>query len=442
MKKPVEELTEKPAAKPATKTERNKVIPATPRTIDPTRGLWSKVAQGGNFNKSEFTEVGHQGKPIKQPIHSNEKTKVPGPQHTAEDDRRLIFKRDSKITATTNKDRQLISAINRALAYSGAPEHIRLYAVSTNRRGTLTALSSPKAPAKVFMVERVKDIVLKAARLIDSSIYDLDENNTWTHIKVHNIPLEHYFWRGSLGQLKEEIQAENSGIIIPGPVRWIKSVKAIGDELDKGAIKHSSIVLNIKDNVVVQKMLKHGIRIAGKSHQVEIYVREGLDSQCHLCNEWGHTQNKCTKTEPTCGICAEKHATSAHLCRVGGCPSKRGIICRRHEIFKCSNCSGAHPAGASGCTYARRARQAARDAKKEHAGREETNESVENEFDKMSVVSFEIVEEDVMEGGSASDGNTNIQQETQPSDNCSSTDVLEAAPTTNGPWRRWRRELN
>jgi hypothetical protein len=177
-------------------------------------------------------------------------------------------------------------------------------------------------------------------------------------------------------------------------------------------------------------MLKHGIRIAGKSYQVEIYVRQGLDSQCHLCNEWGHTQNKCTKTEPTCGICAEKHATSAHLCRVGRCPSKRGIICRRHEIFKCSNCSGAHPAGASGCTYARRARQAARDAKKEHAGREETNESVENEFDKMSVFSFEIVEEDVMVGRSASVGNTNKQQEEQLSENCCSTDVLEAAPTT------------
>jgi hypothetical protein len=51
MRKLVEELMEKPAARAATKTERNKVIPATPRMIDPTRGLWSKVAQGGNFNK-------------------------------------------------------------------------------------------------------------------------------------------------------------------------------------------------------------------------------------------------------------------------------------------------------------------------------------------------------------------------------------------------------
>jgi hypothetical protein len=110
----VEELIDERAAKPATKTDRNKVIPETPRTIDPTHGLWSKVAQGSTCNKSEFTEVGRKGKPIKQPTQSNEKTQVPGPQHTTEDHRRHIFKRDSKLTATTNKDWQLINAINLA----------------------------------------------------------------------------------------------------------------------------------------------------------------------------------------------------------------------------------------------------------------------------------------------------------------------------------------
>jgi hypothetical protein len=94
--------------------------------------------------------------------------------------------------------------------------------------------------------------------------------------------------------------------------------------------------------------------------------------------------------------------------RKSGLPSQ---LQRQIEIFKCSNCSGTHLASVSGCTYARRARQAARDAKQEQTGREETNKSVENEFDKMSVVSFEIVEQDVMEGCSARDGNTNNQQE-------------------------------
>jgi hypothetical protein len=48
----------------------------------------------------------------------------------------------------------------------------------------------------------------------------------------------------------------------------------------------------------------------------------------------------------------------------------------------------------------------------------------------MSVVSFVIVEDDVMERGPARDGNTN-KQEKHPSENCSSTDGLEAALTTN-----------
>jgi hypothetical protein len=41
MKNPLEELREKPAANPSTKTERNKIIPAIPGTIDPICGLWS-----------------------------------------------------------------------------------------------------------------------------------------------------------------------------------------------------------------------------------------------------------------------------------------------------------------------------------------------------------------------------------------------------------------
>jgi hypothetical protein len=325
----------------------------------------------------------------------------------------------------------LISAINRALANSVAPEHIRLYSVSTNGRGTLTALSAPRAPAKIFMIDRVKDIVLKAARLVDTTICDLNEINTGTRIQVHNIPLEYYFWRGSQGQLKEEIQVENPGVTIPGPIRWIKSVKAIGDEWDKGTINHSSIVLHVKGKSAVQKMLKHGIRIAGKSHECEIYVREGLDSQCNFCNEWGHRQNKCIKTEPTCGICAEKHATTAPLCKVGGCASKRGMLCRRHEIFKCSNCSGAHAAGANSCTHARRARLAAREAKTEHANKEETNKLIENEFDKMSVISFEIVEDEMTGGGLNREGDTNDKEQSAAGNTSNNTNVMESATTTN-----------
>jgi hypothetical protein len=44
---------------------------------------------------------------------------------------------------------------------------------------------------------------------------------------------------------------------------------------------------------------------------------------------------------------------------------------------------------------------------KKYASREETNESVKNQSDKLSIVSFELVDEYVMEGCSAIDENTN-----------------------------------
>jgi hypothetical protein len=100
----VEELTQKPATKTVTKTEQNQIIPATLCTIDPTSGLLSKVAQGGNFNKSEFIDGGHKGKLINYPIQSNKMTMVIGPLQTAEGDRPLIFKQDLKIIVPTNKN--------------------------------------------------------------------------------------------------------------------------------------------------------------------------------------------------------------------------------------------------------------------------------------------------------------------------------------------------
>jgi hypothetical protein len=132
MKKPVEELTTKPGAKPATRRERNKVIPGTPHMINPTGGLWLKVFPGDSFNNSEFTVVGHKWIPIKQPNQSNNKTKVPWPKYTPEAHQQLSFKLDSKIATRTNKDQRVICIIIQALVYAGGGEHISQFSVSTN----------------------------------------------------------------------------------------------------------------------------------------------------------------------------------------------------------------------------------------------------------------------------------------------------------------------
>jgi hypothetical protein len=160
-------------------------------------------------------------------------------------------------------------------------------------------------------------------------------------IHRHNIPLEHYFWRWSLSQLTDQIEAENSTLKLTHTMRWIKSIKAIEEDWHGGRINYSTVVLTMKDREVAQNIVKHGIRLAGREHRGEEFFRDGLDSQCTLCHRWGHTLNKCDQTLPTCAICAECHITAAHLGNVGGCTA------RRHEIFKCFKCSGAHPAFAS-----------------------------------------------------------------------------------------------
>jgi hypothetical protein len=82
-------------------------------------------------------------------------------------------------------------------------------------------------------------------------------------IKVLNTLLEDQFWCSSLAYLKVSIQAKNCCMILLASVRQINSIDPTSDDLDLGAIKHLPIVLNIKEKVILQKILKHGIRIAG-----------------------------------------------------------------------------------------------------------------------------------------------------------------------------------
>jgi phosphoribosylanthranilate isomerase len=78
-----------------------------------------------------------------------------------------------------------------------------------------------------------------------------------------------------------------------------------------------------------------------------------------------------------------------------------------------------------------RARLAAPEAKNEHTNKEETNKLIENEFDKMSVISFEMVEDEVMGGGLNRDGDTNDKEQSAARNTSNNSDVMEAPTTTN-----------
>ena len=73
-----------------------------------------------------------------------------------------------------------------------------------------------------------RDMVLRAARVADSSITDVVPQQKWKWIRIHNISLTQYMRKkrdGGLAKLWEELEVENSGVHIPAEIRWLGGAK-------------------------------------------------------------------------------------------------------------------------------------------------------------------------------------------------------------------------
>jgi hypothetical protein len=62
--------------------------------------------------------------------------------------------------------------------------------------------------------------------MIDRGIIGFSENEAWQRLKVHGVALNRYVGRGTnrLEKLREEIQGENAGVVIPIAARWLGRV--------------------------------------------------------------------------------------------------------------------------------------------------------------------------------------------------------------------------
>ena len=106
------------------------------------------------------------------------------------ENRRVTFRRNNALPHSQKKDVEIVSAINIALHAAGAPYHIRMTDITTNVRGTITALAGPNASADMLVAW--KEVVVKAARRIDQGIIDIEKNETWEKVKMHGISFDQY----------------------------------------------------------------------------------------------------------------------------------------------------------------------------------------------------------------------------------------------------------
>jgi len=299
--------------------------------------------QGENKKKGDgFTEV-------KRSQQKKEELKLVPPGQNSMEKRRVTFKRDNGLPLSQKKDLDNSSEVNRALFEAKVPYFVRIQGFTKNTRGCLSSIMTPGATAD--MLNRYREIVIKTARNVDTEIVDIETNELWEKVKMHGVNFDRYLGKktgGGLEKLRQELQAENEGVVLPLTISWIGGPKDVQKKKGEGK-KASSVVFAVKGNEMAERVLKGGLRAAGVNYDVEKFMTAGPDSFCGVCSRWGHIEAKCGSLGMlACMLCAGRHLTKDHKCNVVGCKANAGQNCT-HNVDKCVNCKGNHIAKANAC---------------------------------------------------------------------------------------------
>jgi hypothetical protein len=219
--------------------------------------------------------------------------------------RRVTFKRDNGLPLSQKKDLEISSEVNRELFEVKVPHFVHIQGVTRNTRGCLSTITTPGATADMLI--KYREIVLKAAREIDAGVVDIETNEIWERVKMHGVNFDRYLGKktgGGLEKLRQELQAENEGVVLPLAISCIGGPKDVQKKKGEGK-KASSVVFAVKGSKMAQKVLKGGLGAAGVKYDVEKFVTAGPDSFCRVCSRWGHVDAKCGALKmPACMLCA------------------------------------------------------------------------------------------------------------------------------------------
>jgi len=363
VKKPAQQ---QPAKKPEEKKKetwaQRAAAPPPPKKQPEQRQQQQQSGQQQKKKGDGFTEVKRQQK-------KEEMKPVPPGQNLMEK-RRVTFKRDNGLPLSQKKDLDISSEVNRALFEAKVPHFVRIQGVTKNTRGCLSTITTPAATAEMLI--RYREIVIKAARKVDAGIVDIESNELWEKVKMHGVNFDRYLGKktgGGLEKLRQELQAENEGVVLPLAINWIGGPKDVQKKKAEGK-KASSVVFAVKGSKMAEKVLKGGLRAAGVKYDVERFVNAGPDSFCGVCSRWGHVDAKCGSLKmPACMLCAGRHLTKDHKCNVVGCKANAGQNCA-HNVDKCVNCKGNHIAKANCCVKKQEAIKTAREERRTWKERE------------------------------------------------------------------------
>ena len=140
---------------------------------------------------------------------------------------------------------------------------------------------------------------------------------------------------GGLRKLREEIEAENTGIHVLADIRWLGGAK-VRARFQRERCGSLSVVAAVLGEAAFGSLCRSGTQPPGGRYEVDVSEETRPDALCLRCGEWGHTTPHCDEAKrPKCSICAKEHTMREHRCPVEGCRVGRGRLCP-HGTAKCT----------------------------------------------------------------------------------------------------------
>lgn len=255
------------------------------------------------------------------------------------DQRRVLFLRQGP--AQQRDPRDIMLAINKALAKEGANATVRLVGLRYTRRGHLSGLTVEHGRADDLL--EYAATVTAAARDLDPAVVEVEKTEKWRKLRVHGVSLDRYLGDGGLELAKQEIELM-TGEALPYAPRWIRS-QTLEERFHSGTVARSTLVVTFRSKNAADTIMAKGLSFGGRRHEAEKFWTKGEGGICMQCCGRDHF-GKCSETAK-CYVCAEQHKGLEHRCQTKGC-EKKSAPCEHHAA-KCANCGGKHMATSPRC---------------------------------------------------------------------------------------------
>ena len=155
-------------------------------------------------------------------------------------------------------------------------------------------MTTARFGASAAILLRFKKDVLEVAREADRAIINVVANETWAELKIL-VPYDRYWHPNRLAELREQIKAENAGVVVPPlSMKWMWVVSTIKRHYQAGQLPKNvaSVIFKVPGKAAAQKLLVE-MWVAGNKFHALPYIPDKANTLCGACGRWGHSEFRC-----------------------------------------------------------------------------------------------------------------------------------------------------